>query len=635
MKALNYQSIWLIFTFIISSNIIMAQNPWAQKTDMPTSRYVLTSSTVDGKVYTMGGSQGGPALMIVEEYNPVTNTWTRKSNMPMVRAAGTSSVVNGKIFVMGGRNNFDDPDISPFVVYNPTTDNWIVKDTMLTARSWLSSSVVNGKIYVIGGANDYEGSPLATVEEYDPATGFWTLKEDMPTARVNVSTSVVNGKIYAIGGSRGNNEWYTSVTTVEEYDPEKNTWLKKADMPARRIPYFSTCAVNGKIYVFGEIIDNNVSTCVEEYDPETDTWTRKADIPIVRKGSSTSAVNNKIYIIGGWTDSDISLSEAYEYDTRNDLTDLVDYVEVDKNFAVPGTDTLLITTKMHISSGISLLAELENPDQTPVDILQLYDDGNHYDGNAGDSLFANIWPLFSAEEKTFYLDLIVTRIDTDTAIHQFNNASFFTTIGPLVIDSLNLVGTVENSLFFSIELRNKGLSAAASNVKLKMSSNDTLVKNIQNNSQIFGDIAAGETGTCSNYYLVATSALPASYSIPFYFDIYSNGNYFWTDSISIDIITGINKDDVIIPNEFNLKQNYPNPFNPKTTINYRLPSISQVDLSIYDITGKRVETLVNKKQPNGIYKVEWDASGFSSGMYFYKLETNKGFIQSKKMILLK
>jgi len=61
----------------------------------------------------------------------------------------------------------------------------------------------------------------------------------MPTARVNVSTSVVNGKIYAIGGSPGYKQWYDGFTTVEEYDPETDTWSKKADMPTKRYSYFS------------------------------------------------------------------------------------------------------------------------------------------------------------------------------------------------------------------------------------------------------------------------------------------------------------------------------------------------------------------------------------------------------------
>ena len=86
---------------------------------------------------------------------------------------------------------------------------------------------------------------------------------------------------------------------------------------------------------------------------------------------------------------------------------------------------------------------------------------------------------------------------------------------------------------------------------------------------------------------------------------------------------------------FDLSQNYPNPFNPTTVINYQLPAVRQVELSIYNILGQKVSTLVNRKQKAGSYKVEWDASGFASGIYFYHLSTDKGDIKTRKLVLLR
>ncbi|RPI18344.1 MAG: T9SS C-terminal target domain-containing protein [Ignavibacteriae bacterium] len=88
------------------------------------------------------------------------------------------------------------------------------------------------------------------------------------------------------------------------------------------------------------------------------------------------------------------------------------------------------------------------------------------------------------------------------------------------------------------------------------------------------------------------------------------------------------------PAVFSLSQNYPNPFNPKTNINYQLPVNSNVKLSIFDITGREIAILVNQKQNAGSYNVEWNASDFASGVYFYKLETER-FTQSKRMVLIK
>ena len=63
--------------------------------------------------------------------------------------------------------------------------------------------------------------------------------------------------------------------------------------------------------------------------------------------------------------------------------------------------------------------------------------------------------------------------------------------------------------------------------------------------------------------------------------------------------------------------------------------ISQVYLSIYNILGQKLDILVSERQPAGKYNVEWDASGFAGGIYFYRLETDNGFVQSRKLILLK
>ena len=95
------------------------------------------------------------------------------------------------------------------------------------------------------------------------------------------------------------------------------------------------------------------------------------------------------------------------------------------------------------------------------------------------------------------------------------------------------------------------------------------------------------------------------------------------------------------PERFELKQNYPNPFNPVTVIRYTVGAhndvpLQHVDLSIYNILGQKVATLVNKKQPAGNYKVEWSRTGgIASGIYIYKLETNTGFKTSKKLVLIK
>ncbi len=88
------------------------------------------------------------------------------------------------------------------------------------------------------------------------------------------------------------------------------------------------------------------------------------------------------------------------------------------------------------------------------------------------------------------------------------------------------------------------------------------------------------------------------------------------------------------PNEFILHQNFPNPFNPVTNIIYELPKASFVNLTLYDITGKEIENLVNSDQSAGKNEVTWDGTNYASGIYFYKLTTTE-YNETKKMVLLK
>ena len=90
----------------------------------------------------------------------------------------------------------------------------------------------------------------------------------------------------------------------------------------------------------------------------------------------------------------------------------------------------------------------------------------------------------------------------------------------------------------------------------------------------------------------------------------------------------------VLPVKFALEQNYPNPFNPITTIKYSIPQNSQLTLKVYDILGSEVATLVNEEKPAGVYEVEFNATKYSSGIYFYQLQAGS-FVETKKMILVK
>ena len=94
-----------------------------------------------------------------------------------------------------------------------------------------------------------------------------------------------------------------------------------------------------------------------------------------------------------------------------------------------------------------------------------------------------------------------------------------------------------------------------------------------------------------------------------------------------------------MPDEFSLYQNYPNPFNPVTQIKYDLPEDAMVSITIYDIMGRSIKSLVNSQQTAGYRSIQWDATNnlgepVSAGMYIYMIQAGE-FTKTKKMVLLK
>jgi endo-1,4-beta-xylanase len=100
-----------------------------------------------------------------------------------------------------------------------------------------------------------------------------------------------------------------------------------------------------------------------------------------------------------------------------------------------------------------------------------------------------------------------------------------------------------------------------------------------------------------------------------------------------DLISAIG-DIEVVPAQFALCQNYPNPFNPSTSFEFRVSSFGFVTLKVFDVLGREIATLVNELRSPGTYSVRWDASSFTSGVYFYRLQAG-AFVETKQMVLMK
>ena len=107
-----------------------------------------------------------------------------------------------------------------------------------------------------------------------------------------------------------------------------------------------------------------------------------------------------------------------------------------------------------------------------------------------------------------------------------------------------------------------------------------------------------------------------------------------TIPVILDVITGIENSNNIIPVSFSLSQNYPNPFNAVTQISFSLPEPANIELSVFNMLGQKAAVLADGYTRAGYHSVYWDASDIASGIYFYRLSSDK-YNAVKRMVLLK
>ena len=118
-------------------------------------------------------------------------------------------------------------------------------------------------------------------------------------------------------------------------------------------------------------------------------------------------------------------------------------------------------------------------------------------------------------------------------------------------------------------------------------------------------------------------------------DVWSSDGFEYTPSssgertITVDVSEMLGIDGLSLPTEFALHNNYPNPFNPSARIRFDIPEVSRVELSVFDITGGLVETLLNGKMTPGGHEYTWEPKGLSTGVYFLRLTTGNEIFTQK------
>jgi hypothetical protein len=306
--------------------------------------------------------------------------------------------------------------------------------------------------------------------------------------------------------------------------------------------------------------------------------------------------------------------------------------------------SLVVNATLHNPEdhAVKVQAIIEGDQLVTVDSLTLYDDGNHNDSLASDNIWGNSKWLSDLPE-----DLYSIHVTSYDEVEEFSwsvaPVPSFTTIGPLVVDSItdgeSAGGLDENKVSFELVLKNLGEITTAEDIRARIFPDTTHPCFLEEgkSSVPFDDMGPDQTAQGQYTLYIALDCSEDLVNIPLDIEIESHGKVYWTDhsELVIDIkALGVEEVSGNLPSKFSLEQNYPNPFNPRTIINYELPITNDVDLSIYNLTGQKVATLVNESQRAGRHQVEWDASGFASGVYYCRIEAGE-FVEVKKMVLLR
>ena len=289
-------------------------NSWVEKAPMPTARSGLGVAVVNDRIYAIGGTtyeysmrpsfpsallpvettgNGGGVVGTNEEYNPTTNTWVSKTPMPTPREEFAIAVYQNMIYCIGGSTGNDTVGVNE--VYYPENDSWSTKARIPTPEANIQANVVNGKIYVIGDSVNYV---------YEPATDNWTTMMFMPNSGRFTTSSVLYGKIYIVG---------SNMTQV--YDHLNDSWSTGEPFPEILDGNATSVATTGadafaRIYVynenFSEVWDNTThaevliaETTVEAYNPEKNSWTSGSDLPSNRYSFAVTVLEDSFYVVGG------------------------------------------------------------------------------------------------------------------------------------------------------------------------------------------------------------------------------------------------------------------------------------------------------------------------------------------------
>jgi subtilisin family serine protease/N-acetylneuraminic acid mutarotase len=270
-----------------------SEEPWTDLPSLPRALMDNNVVTVDGKVYSFGGSTGSTSVPEVYEFDPATQAWTRLDDMPTgPRHQAAEGVIDGKVYLVSGWSDLD----TTTAIFDPASGGWSEGAPAPAGRSAAGSAVLDGQLYVIGGCTTGNCTPTSDgVFRYDPASDSWQTLASYPLPIAFQSCGAIGGQIYCAGGMTGTGDLVPTTDTYA-YDPASDTWTQVADMPANLwgSGYF---AANDLLLISGGL--TGPTTLTNEgyaYDPATDSW---SELPASNNLAFRPGSSCGFYKVGG------------------------------------------------------------------------------------------------------------------------------------------------------------------------------------------------------------------------------------------------------------------------------------------------------------------------------------------------
>jgi uncharacterized delta-60 repeat protein len=537
---------------------------------------------------------------------------------------------NGNAYV-GGYGSSGNPTWDIFILkYNTNGDTvwtrrWTSPIANYSAYAYSIKVDQNENVYVTGWMSDgFTGGEFVTLKYNSAGNLQWARSYKGPGTSIDYSNCIVvdnNGNVYITGWSGGENNLH-DMTTIK-YSPDGDSlWVRRYNGTANDndYAYWLDLDNEGNIYVTGQSVetgsDNDITTI--KYSPDGDVlWIKHYNGPSNGYDAGwTIAVDDEgsAFVTGNHTTANGLNGATLKYTSAGDLSWV-------STFDGPGSGgDIFFTMVLDDSSNVYVSGFVSNAGTSDIGTVKYDSSGNEkwavlYNGEANSYDGAYIVTLDNSQ------NVIVTGYSSGNGTdYNYTTIKYSQPVIPVELSSFT--ADVKNNVVTlnwttASEINNYGFEIQKS-------------RDNKNYNKI-GFVNGNGTVTESVSYSFIDELITEGKSFYRLKQIDFNGSYEYSKTVEVEIN--------LTPVEYALHQNYPNPFNPATRISFSLADNSEVLLRVYNILGQEVATLIKGYLDKGVHQVEFDASEFNSGIYFYEININNNnsvnFSSVKKMMLTK